>query len=214
MENKFDVKKKVTSFYLSTVGIENMVKSMDNSIIDKSWSLGLSELSKSIEWVEKEIYRNNYSWDYSQAKTFGAYLRVVKNLVNEIKDNLTPSEEGLPKVKVLLEMFKWSYEPFASFICKRLKEVDAVADIPENIKGLYYKHENNNFEYADFIMAEEILNMCMQEDELDANNIEYIEERLDELGLKFKVHEILFLREIIIDSYDKTTIENSIELDF
>lgn len=204
----------VKKFYMSTLAISNIIKVIqDDTLLNTSWSLGLTDLQKNLEWMENEMLSMQYSLDYKQATTFKSYLNIASYLVGKLKDDLVGKDEGMHTVKLIRGLVIQSFSPFSAFICKRVKELNVLPFIPEMYRELYYSY-NDDFKESDNDYLAKLFELSYEDGET-AEDYEVLEIEVEEyFEGRITMEDLNTMREIISEASRRSITENNLELDF
>lgn len=204
---------RIKEFYVSTASINNVIEVLkDNEMIQNHWTVGISMFQKNLDWIENEMHRMEYNFDYAQAGIFKKFLSVSQYLVNTVKDELISKEEGYETVRVAKEILIRSFKPFAAYVCSRIKETNTIDFIPENYRKLYYSF-NDDFSIADDTFLQHLIEAALADSETDAE-VEALYVYLEEAKIDLNMDEIKIMRELITNSTQKKIVDSSLNLDF
>lgn len=205
--------KNIRNFYMSTASIYNVISMLDDdTILNNNWTLGLSDLQRNLEWIDNEVKRMGYNFDYNQAITFRRYLSTSQYLINETKDQLVTKEEGFSTVRISKDLLIHSFKPFAAFVCRRVKEAEVLEFIPESYRKMYYSF-NDDFSIADDKFLEVLMDLSMEDADTEGD-LEVLEDYLEESQLGLTMEDIAIMQHIMSSSIEQKLIDSSLELDF
>lgn len=204
---------RIKEFYVSTASINNVIEVIkDNDLIQNHWTVGISMFQKNLDWIEKEMRRLEYSFDYPQAGTFRKFLGVSQYLVNTVKDELISKEEGYDTVRVAKDILIRSFQPFSAYVCRRVKETDTISFIPEGYRKLYYSF-NDDFSVADDNFLQHLMEAALADSDTD-EEVEALYTYLEDTKIDMNLDDIAIIRDLISNSTQKKIVENSLDLDF